>query len=152
MANTQNNQKLSEIRRIVAYTPWPTSRNFIDPCWLEHKSLLMTSKTIEGFRKKRELSTRFTYGDLFTLIKTLLRTAITGTYTLSGKFNFATNATNAYCNNSPSGRNVISYKNLSEWLNGRSGFEGTIKSITYGDHIDPKFCRNHNGSCPSIDN
>lgn len=141
MASIQNNQKLSEIRKIPPYTPWPTSRNFVDPCWLESESLLMVSNTIEGSRsRKRDMSTRFTYDELFQLILKLLRTALKGTYTLTGRFNFATNATNVYCDNSnKTGRHVINYHNLRNWLDNDSGFANTIANITYGDHTNPKY-------------
>ncbi len=140
MANNPINEKLSQIRKIPQYTEWPPSKNFVDPCWLEPKSLIMISSTIEGFKgKKRDMSVRFTYDELFNLIKTLLTTMLTGTYTLSGRFNFATNAKNAYCNNIPANRAVINYGNLRNWLNTQSGYLNTLKNITYGDGTNPKY-------------
>jgi len=142
MANLENNQKLSEIEKIKEYTEWPTSRNFSDPCWLESKSLLMSSETIESQnkRKSRALSTRFTYGDLFELVRKMITTMISGTYRVSGKFDFVTYATNMYCDNaSTTGRNIINYSNLKNWLDKDSGFRETLAEITYGDNVNPKY-------------
>ena len=142
MASVENNQKLSEIRSLPPETDWPTERNYVDPHWIEEESLLMTSTTIQkdtNKRKSRDMSTRFTYGELFQLMIKLLTTALTGTYTVSGRFNFATNATNAYCSNSPEGRNVITYKDLKTWLDGRSGLAHTLSIITYNDGTNPKY-------------
>ena len=139
MANLIN-EKLSQIRKVPECTSWPPYKGYVDPCWLEPKSLLTMSNTVYGFKgKSRDMSVRFTYGELFELIMKLLTTMITGTYTLSGRFNFATNAKNAYFDNIPANRAVINYGNLRNWLDTQSGYLNTLRNITYGDGTNPKY-------------
>lgn len=143
---TQTNQKLSEIRKVKTTASWPTTKHQNDECWLEHESLLMASEKIAGFnaRKFRDISTRFTYGDLFSLIMNLLTTGLRNAYSFSGKFNFATNATDVHCDNAqapntPAGREVINYKNLRFWLDNQSGLDTTLNKIGYGDGVNPNY-------------
>ena len=155
MASNQNNQKISQIQILPSCTDFPLEYGFTDPGLLEQKSLLMLSQSFSGGiqgRRKRDMSTRLTYDDVYRMIFDALitRTGKSNFYQFSGNFNFATHGVNIYCSNpppdgSPGGRYVINYLQCMAWFNaqkdaGGSGFIQALKAVGYiGDYTNEDY-------------